>query len=367
MTLKGKGYYLWKIPQVMGGDPIAIAQKAVDAGLSHMLIKIADDADWIYNYDEEEDFDHVIPLRNALRDVGISPWGWHYVRGDDPIGEAALGINRMKELELDGYVIDAEGEYKDQGEDKAAKIYMDELRRGLPKTTIAFSSYRYPLQHPQIPFSEFLEKCDLNMPQVYYEQAHNPEQQLLRCIEQYSEINPVRPIISTGPAYSNNDWRPSAYDTVRFIDKVRELGQSAVNFWSFDYALRKEMSEIWQAIAAYDWPFESPQPDMVERIVGRLNQKDSQHVAELYHDNAAHVTGARTVVGNEAVQDWYKVFFTQLLPNATFEITGKSGTGNSRHYTWIATSDNGIVDDGNDTIGLREGKIQYHYTYFTIT
>ena len=366
MTIKGKGYFLWKIPQVLGGDPVAIAEKAVEAGLSHILIKIADGADWIYNYDEEEDIDYVTPLRNALRDVGIQPWGWHYVRGDDPIGEASLAISRMQTLDLDGYVIDAEREYKDSGKNQAAKIFMDELRRELPKTIIALSSYRYPLQHPQIPFSEFLEKCDLNMPQVYYEQAHNPEQQIERCIEQYSQIDPVRPMISTGPAYSNNDWRPSAYETNRFMDKVRELGQTAVNFWSFDYALRKEMSDVWGAIAAYDWPYDPPQPDVAEKLIGRLNQKDNLHVAELYHENAAHVTGARTVIGIDAVREWYSVFFTQLLPNATFELTGKSGSGNSRHFTWTAISDNGVVSDGNDTIGLREGNIQYHYTYFTI-
>ena len=31
-------------------------------------------------------FDYVPPLVSALRERGISPWGWHYVRGDDPSG-----------------------------------------------------------------------------------------------------------------------------------------------------------------------------------------------------------------------------------------------------------------------------------------
>jgi len=82
------------------------------------------------------------------------------VRGDDPIGEAHLGVTRMKELGLDGYVIDAEGEYKDSGKKVAAHRYMEELRAGLPRTTIAFSSYRFPLQHPRIPFETFMENID---------------------------------------------------------------------------------------------------------------------------------------------------------------------------------------------------------------
>jgi hypothetical protein len=263
-------------------------------------------------------------------------------------------------------VIDAEGEYKDRGKKMAAHRFMEDLRAGLPKTPIAFSSYRFPLQHPRIPFETFLEKCDYAMPQVYFEQAHNPEYQIQRCVDQYMSLKPARPIISTGPAYSNEGWTPTADEITRFMVKVKELGQPAVNFWSFDYVLRSSMVDIWNAIAAFDWPFQPPAADIVEQLIGRMNQRDNAHVTELYHGNAAHVTSARAIVGKEAVSRWYEVLFTQLLPNATFELTGKSGIGNSRHFTWKATSDNGNVLDGNDTLGIRDDIIQYHYTYFTI-
>jgi len=367
MSLYGKGYFLWKIPQVMGGDPAAIATKAEDAGLSHVLIKIADGADWIYNYNYDDEVDLVPPVRDVLREAGMHVWGWHYVRGDDPVGEAHLAVQRMRELGLDGYVIDAEGEYKESGKKTAARRFMEELRDGLPKTPIAFSSFRFPLQHPRVPFETFLEKCDYAMPQVYFEQAHNPETQIQRSVDQYMSLKPARPIISTGPAYSNEGWTPTADEITRFMIKVKELGQPAVNFWSFDYALRSSMVDIWNTIAAFDWPFEPPKSDLVEQLIGRLNQRDNVYISGLYHENAAHVTGARAVVGKEPIAQWYNVIFTQLLPNATFELTGKSGTGNSRHFTWTATSDNGEVLDGNDTLGIRDGSIQYHYTYFTIT
>jgi hypothetical protein len=126
------------------------------------------------------------------------------------------------------------------------------------------------------------------------------------------------------------------------------------------------MTEVWNAIAAFDWPPEAPRADVVDQLIGRLNQGISTHIAGLYHENAAHVTGARTVVGIDGIVEWYDVLTKHLLPNAEFQITGKSGSGNSRHFTWTATSDQGEVLDGNDTIGLRDGRIQYHYTYFTI-
>jgi hypothetical protein len=205
------------------------------------------------------------------------------------------------------------------------------------------------------------------MPQVYFEQAHNPELQLERTIEHYMNLTPARPIIPTGPTYSHAGWRPRAEEVTRFLQRAQELGLTAVNFWAMDFAIRTSMHDLWDAVAQFDWPAKPPLADMPERLIGRMNQRDPAHVAGLYHHNAAHGTGARTVVGIEGIEEWYHVLFSQLLPNATFEMTGKSGTGNSRHFTWTAASDHGVVMDGNDTLGLRDGRIQYHYTYFTIT
>jgi len=44
-----------------------------------------------------------------------------------------------------------------------------------------------------------------------------------------------------------------------------------------------------------------------------------------------------------------------------------SGTGNTRHFTWTATSSKGKVTNGNDTLGILDGKIVYHYSYYTVT
>lgn len=366
MTLSGKGYFIWKIPKVLNGDPHAIADKAAEAGLSHILIKIADGFDWVYNFNYDEKVDLVPPLRDALWGAGIKVWGWHYVRGKDPMGEAQLGIRRMKELGLEGYVIDAEAEYKLSGRKKAAEIYMEELKKGLPDVPIALSTYRYPLFHPGVPYEAFLEKCDLNMPQVYFEGARNPEKQIERCLEQYQALKVTRPTISTGPAYATKEWRPTADETIRFMTKVKELGQTAVNFWSMANALAPEMEEVWKAIAEFEWPDETPKVDIVDQLIERLNQREGNGLLQLYQPNAAHITVARTVVGLEAIEEWYRVFFGQLLPNVTIELNEKRGMGSTRHFTWKATSDRGTVLDGSDTLGIRDGRIQYHYTYFTI-
>lgn len=367
MALYGKGYFLWQIPKVERGDPIAITTRAVDAGISHILIKIADGSNWVYNYDRDTKFDYVPPLQNALHDAGIQVWGWHYVRGDNPIGEARLAIHRMQGLRLDGYVVDAEKEYQKRNKDIAARRFMQEIRASFPDIPIALSSYRYPRVHHQLPFEAFLEMCDFAMPQVYFEQKHNPDEQLEICAEQYMSLNSARPIIPTGPTYSHAGWRPYADDITRFMHKAQEMGLDAVNFWSYDYATRPTMSDLWNAVSDYEWPNEKPTADMPERLIGRMNQSNFAHVADLYNDNAAHVNAARTVVGKQAIAHWYDNLLNTLLPGAQFEMTGKTSSQNTRHFTWTASSDKGNVLDGKDTIGLRDGRIQYHYTYFTIS
>ncbi len=365
--LYGKGHFMWQLWNCDAGAPAAIRARAEAAGISHVLIKLADGANWPYNVNLQTKVDYVPPVMAALREAGIQVWGWQYVRGDDPVGEARLAVQRALALGVDGFVVDAESEYKVAGKKLAARRYMQDLRAGLPGLPIALSTFRFPRTHPDFPFSEFLEGCDFAMPQVYFEQAHNVEEQLDRSTEQYQALTPARPIIPTGPTYSHAGWRPTPEEVTRFLVHAKGMGFTAANFWAYDFSTRPGFMPLWDAVAQFDWPPTTPIADMPERLVGRLNSHDAGLVAGLYAANAAHVTGAQTVVGTQAIADWYQTLLTQLLPNALFEVTGKSGTGPSRQFTWKASSDRGSVVDGNDTLGLLDGKIQFHYTYFTIT
>ena len=369
MSLIGKGYYIWQLWNCERGDAQAITARAKQAGLTHLLIKIADGTR-SYNVDATRGVDLVPPVLRACKEAGIEVWGWHYVRGDNPIGEAQFAVQRSRQLGIDGYVIDAEAEYQTLCKTNAATRFMRELRAGLPKLPIALSSYRFPDRHRQLPWSAFLEACDYSMPQVYYEQAHNPTQQLEMSVSQYMALRPARPVIPTAPAYGRGDWRPTAQELVLFLAKAKELGLSAANVWSWDVASRPAYRDLWQAIAQFDWPLVPPPPppvqDVPERLLEGFNQGNPGRVAGLYHENAAHVTGERTIFSREAIASWYDDLLTRLLPQAEFSLTGKIESATSRHFTWTAQSAAGRVVDGNDTIGLREGKIQFHYTYFNI-
>ena len=67
MPLKGKGYFMWQVPKCDGGDPARIAARSQAARLSHVMIKIADGANWAYNYDATRKIEYIPPVAAALR------------------------------------------------------------------------------------------------------------------------------------------------------------------------------------------------------------------------------------------------------------------------------------------------------------
>jgi hypothetical protein len=305
-------------------------------------------------------------LAQALKSNGIQPWGWHYVYGKNPVGEASIAIQRIQQLNLDGYVVDAESEYKEQGKKSAAVAFMNHLRQSLPDFPIALSSFRYPSYHPTLPWREFLEKCDFVMPQVYWMQAHNAGGQLIASVKQFQAMTPHRPVIPTGAAFREHGWQPSASEILDFMQVAKSLNLSAVNFWEWSDARSEKLPGIWDTIAAFPWSGIDVPKDICEKFVIALNSHDPERVLELYAPTAVHVTSTRTVAGFDALRSWYGALLNQLLPNGTFTLTGFSGSGTNRFFTWTATSSLGKVQDGNDTFGLADDKIAYHYSFFTI-
>jgi hypothetical protein len=368
MALFGKGYFIWQVRKCENGDPEAIAAAAAAQGFTHLVLKIADGRN-AYNLDPSTGADLLAPLVTALRRRGISPWGWHYVYGYDPIPEADIAVERLQTLGLDGYAIDAEAQYKEAGKAAAAVQFMNRLRARLGGFPIALCSYRYPTYHPAIPWQEFLDQCDLNMPQVYWVQADNPGAQLVRCVREFEAITPFRPIVPVGAAYTEGGWSPTPAHITEFLQTARSLNLSAANFWEWGNT-RRYLPAIWEAVRAFNWggPLPPPPPtatdpppptaDIALRLVAALNTRRPEQVAALYAANAVHVTPTRTLRGRAAIQQWYATsFFPRLIPAGTFTLSGYSGTGASRYVSWAVA--NRAV---SDTLGLTGTEIVYHYT-----
>jgi hypothetical protein len=359
LSLKGKGFFIWKVTNCENGDPAAIASFAQKAGLSHVLIKIANGI-YDFNYDTASKKDLVTPVALALKEKGIQVWGWHYVFGDLPKEEAKAAIRQLEKIPLDGYVIDAESEYKDKY--TPCRLFLNDLRTTFPDFPIALSSFRFPKLHPQLPWKDFLMKVDLNMPQVYWEQAHNPAEQLRRSISEFQLINPFRQIIPTGPAYAANDWKPSIQDINDFMNAAVEMNLPAINFYSWDYC-RPKLPQIWDTIANFNWPGTSnPVREVPEVLIDGINNRNLENILFLYNSEAVHITAKETIQGKTAIRIWYEKMLNGTYKNCSFILSGIEGKNDNRHFSWTAKSSDGKNYFGKDSIGLQDGKIIYHYS-----
>ncbi len=365
MALKGKGLFTWKIPSCESGSPGAIATVAKSANLDHVLVKIADGT-VAYNGNWGGAADLNTAVVQALRAQGLQVWGWHYVYGDNPMEEARVAIQRVRQFNLDGYVIDAERQYETQAKHAGARRFMSELRSALPTLPMALSSFRYPSMHAQFPWEEFLTHCDVMMPQVYWMQAHNPAVQLGKTVREFQNLNPQRPVVPTGAAFREAGWQPSAAEVLEFLHSAKQLNLTAVNFWEWSDARSGNLPGVWEAIRDFTWNEAAAPQDVCQKFVEALNTGSLETVLSFYNPGAVHVNAARTAAGQEALRAWYTTLFNQYLPGGKFKLTGYSGSGASRHFTWTASSNQGKVENGNDTLGLVNEKITYHYTFFTV-
>lgn len=255
--LTGLGLYLWVIYRIEGGGegkppaPERVAERAAEMGLSHVLIKVAD-AQW--NYNVHQGVDLVPPLVNELHKRGIQAWGWQYIYGVNPAAEAATAVQRVKGLGLDGFVVNAEVEFKQPGMDAVARQYMQTLRAGVGPTPIGFSSFRYPTLHRPLPFQTFLEHSDINMPQVYWVKANNPEQQLARSLAEYEALGWTGHTIPTGTAYKERGWQPTLEQVQRFLDACVAQGLDGANFWEWLHAVDFKYESVIKAFEGWKAP-----------------------------------------------------------------------------------------------------------------
>jgi len=110
----GKGVLIWKLSSCAGGDPVALAEKAVAAGFTWVAVKVQG---WTSVYQPSL----LAPAIRELKARGIKVWGWGYLVGANLSGvsiaaaEAATTVKVMRDYLLEGFLIDAEAEYKRPG------------------------------------------------------------------------------------------------------------------------------------------------------------------------------------------------------------------------------------------------------------
>ncbi len=170
-----KGMWIWKIWQT---DLQTVISTLRSNGVKWVVVKCGN-SNSFYNRSGEAlytwassygGFNSVI---NQFHNNGIKVFGWHYVYSQSIYGnlgvtEADVSNSILNISGIDGLIIDAEIEYEVQGKGPIAQQYMQDIRKIHPNSFIAYSSYARVSVHPWLPWLEFGQYCDINMPQAYW-------------------------------------------------------------------------------------------------------------------------------------------------------------------------------------------------------
>lgn len=315
----GKGWAVWQIKRIYGGDPNRIAAAAVSQNIDWVGIKVNDGAA-NYNLRQLEFMgvpipgayvdDLIQPLVDALHAEGIMVFVWGYIYLNNAVAEAAKSIERYKKFGVEGFIVDAEKEWKFMV--GPARVYMDALRAGLPDVSIGMCTYRWPSVHREFPWYTALENADYHMPQVYWLDAHNPVQQLNQSVAELKAKKDI-PIIPLGYAYQNefNGTRPTQAEMVAFHNRTLELGLPGNGWYEWGDAIVNADVEKFVAPLVWDGPMPPPIGDAMYNgtvIVDKVNVRampspTAQDVGDLFRGNL--VSGDRIV--NASGYDWLEI------------------------------------------------------------
>lgn len=194
-----------------------------------------------------------VPLAKA---AGIKVRGYGYVRGltvDHAKAEAAKAVSIANALGLNGYDIDAEGEYDQLGKSDEAAAFVAGIQSLRSKMTVSLCSYRYPDVHPNFPWSAFLAGVDLHMPQVYWQGDTRVTGPTIQLLESYKQLmaRKVLPFVPVGSAYCEHGWCATPAQVENFSAGAKTLGLKAIHFWDLKHAYGSP--PMWAAISALDW------------------------------------------------------------------------------------------------------------------
>jgi peptidoglycan hydrolase-like protein with peptidoglycan-binding domain len=289
-AFKGNGMWIWELARSEGGDVAAIAARAHAAGMSTVFVKSSDGAS--SRWDQFN-----AGLVQALHANGLRACAWQFVYGNDPQGEAGLGVDAIADG-ADCLVIDAEGQY--EGKYAAAQQYMAALRAAVgPAYPIGLTSFPYVDYHPRLPYSVFLAPgaAQANLPQVYWKDIGGTVDAVSAHTLAANRIYGA-PIAPLGQTYGN----PPAEDIARFRSLWAAYGSAGLSWWSWQASGDAEWGVLAQPLA----PVPAPPPDPGWPALVKGNKGDQvvwlqQHLASF--DPAVTVTSTFDAATDTALRN----------------------------------------------------------------
>jgi hypothetical protein len=229
LPIGGKGIYLWQIWTAnSGGKNLnTIIAKLKSTGISWIVIKMGD-GDSFYNSAGKllyswatTNYSSMDSVISIFHSNGIKLLAFQYVYGvphywGNTWSETDVANWILDVKGIDGLMIDAEVEYDNLANRvDAARTYCDSIRAHHPNSLVGLTSWARPNSHPTFPWTTFLDRVAINMPQAYWSARPTTPQNELNLLSSQFTSN-TNNWVSQGDSAAAKPIMPigSAYGTV---------------------------------------------------------------------------------------------------------------------------------------------------------
>jgi hypothetical protein len=251
-ALAGKGMWIWQAKATEGGNGIAVARRAAQAGVQQLWVRVGDSRYGFYNADW---LASVVPAAHAR---GIDVIGWGFPHLYDPVADVNWTNQAMSWVGSDGRGLDgfsADIEMSTEGVQLTAQraaIYLGMIRPAVGTRPLVATVYR-PTDRlwATYPYAAIAPYVDAFAPMVYWG-CVEPGAAATQALGRLSKLAPVHLI---GQAYDmaaegGRLGAPPAAEVARFLDVARRNGAVGASFWDW-----QEMNaDEWSALSHFSWP-----------------------------------------------------------------------------------------------------------------
>lgn len=313
---EGRGMFIWKLGKLFGGDYKKALEWAQYMKLDWVAVKFLN-GKWKYNY--WNGCWQIKKFIEIFHTAGIDVHGWQWVLMEDPVNEGKALVKGAKELGLKGVLMNIEAPCKNANTQSVSLYCQEAADLEIP---VGFSSYRYPSYHREIAYPFYLDVCTYISPQIYFQPAHNPVEQLLRSKKEYGDLGYDHlPFVPTGPAYQEHGWKPLKQELIDLNQGVIEEKYPGISWWRFgtsvalDFAsvIAKMPSNYGGAILPVPPP---PPPDAHFKTIANLNIRENPSAKSLDIGTLKVGSDITIVERNEVwgrIQGWIHTDFLEPL------------------------------------------------------
>jgi hypothetical protein len=267
---KGKGQFLWLLDRLEGGDMVKLADRLAHEGYRWVCVKMQDGILHFAGYKPYRQQELLALLVPELERVGIELHGWGFIYGQSPYTgrslvsqEIAITLEVIERWQPVSWHINAEYAYKHSGAASHADAYCKAIKQAHPELAMGLSSYKFPKQHPELPFWAFAPHLDFWAPQVYWQKAYNPIEQLSRSIDEYKAIREL-PFVCAGTLYPEGTWWPTAQQVLDFSESCKARPEVvAVYYWEYHYLIYRPANRA--ALITFEWEQSELPPEPPEQ------------------------------------------------------------------------------------------------------